>query len=408
MNIHEYQAKEIFAKFGISVPAGKVFDQKSLSLDQIKFITHGPLVVKAQVHAGGRGKAGGIKLVQTAEQAFEAAKSLLGQTLTTYQTAGAAKPIDYVLIEATSKIKKEIYVAITIDREQALPCVICSEAGGVEIETVARETPEKIIKFHFEPDACLDSALFKPVAQKLALQTVPGTAGTGSMNLSRNVPGTVDPRVESALSDLISKLAQIFVQLDASLVEINPLGLMEDESIQPIDAKINFDDNGLFRHAEILALHDARQEDPRENEAKKFDLSYVGLDGNIGCMVNGAGLAMATMDIIKLCGGEPANFLDVGGGATKEKVTAAFKIILKDPQVKAILVNIFGGIMRCDIIAEGILAALSELDLKVPLVVRLEGTNVKEGKALLAQSKLKVISADSFEDAAQKVVQAIK
>ena len=230
--------------------------------------------------------------------------------------------------------------------------------------------------------------MFKPAAQKLAAS-------------SKELTGA-----ESTLSDLIAKLAQIFVQLDASLVEVNPLGLMEDGSIQPVDAKINFDDNGLFRHVEIMALHDARQEDPRENEAKKFDLSYVGLDGNIGCMVNGAGLAMATMDIIKLCGGEPANFLDVGGGATKEKVTAAFKIILKDPQVKAILVNIFGGIMRCDIIAEGILAALAELDLKVPLVVRLEGTNVKEGKALLAQSKLKVISADSFEDAAQKVVKA--
>ncbi len=389
MNIHEYQAKEIFAKFGISVPTGKVFDQKSLSLDQIKSIANGPLVVKAQVHAGGRGKAGGIKLVSTPEQAFEAAKSLLGKMLITYQTAGTAKPIDYVLIEATSKIKKEIYLAITIDREQALPCVICSEAGGVDIETVARETPEKIIKFHFDPDARLDSALFKPVAQKLA---------ASSKELAR---------AESTLSDLISKLAQIFIQLDASLVEVNPLGLMEDGSIQPVDAKINFDDNGLFKHAEILALHDARQEDPRETEAKKFDLSYVGLNGNIGCMVNGAGLAMATMDIIKLSGGEPANFLDVGGGATKEKVTAAFKIILKDPQVKAILVNIFGGIMRCDIIAEGILAALSELDLKVPLVVRLEGTNVKEGKALLARSKLKVISADSFEDAAQKVVKVI-
>ncbi len=390
MNIHEYQAKEIFRKFGIQVPHGKVFDQKTLSLSEIKSISPSNFVVKAQVHAGGRGKAGGIKLVETPEQAFEAAKNMLGKTLTTYQTAGVAKPIDYVLIETTSKIKKEIYLAITIDREQALPCVICSEAGGIDIETVAHQTPEKIIKFHFDPEALLSAEFFQPIAKKL-------TASSKEL-----------ASVESSLSSLISVLAKIFVEFDASLVEVNPLGYMENGTIMPVDAKINFDDNGLFRHAEIAALHDARQDDSRETEAKKFDLSYVGLDGNIGCMVNGAGLAMATMDIIKLSGGEPANFLDVGGGATKEKVTAAFKIILKDPQVKAILVNIFGGIMRCDIIAEGILAALGELDLKVPLVVRLEGTNVKEGKALLAQSKLKIISAENLEDAAKKVVGAIK
>ena len=389
MNIHEYQAKEIFRKFGIKVPSGKVFDQNSLSLDEIKTIAQRSFVVKAQVHAGGRGKAGGIKLVETAEQAFDAAKGMLGKTLTTYQTGSVAKPIDYVLIEATSRIKKEIYLAIAIDREQALPCVICSEAGGVDIETVAHDMPEKIIKFHFDPDSRLTADLFKGVAQKL-------------------VSTAQDLRpVESELAQLISILTQIFVEFDGTLVEVNPLGFMNDGSIVPVDAKINFDDNGLFRHAEISGLHDARQEDPRENDAKKFDLSYVGLDGNIGCMVNGAGLAMATMDIIKLGGGEPANFLDVGGGATKEKVTAAFKIILKDPQVKAILVNIFGGIMRCDIIAEGILAALEEIDLRVPLVVRLEGTNVKEGKALLAQSKVKIISAEGFEDAAHKVVKEI-
>ncbi len=390
MNIHEYQAKEIFQKFGIKIPKGKVFDQKSLALDQIKSLGSGSFVVKAQVHAGGRGKASGIKIVNTAEQAFEAAKNLLGKSLTTYQTAGVAKPIDYVLVEPASHIKKEIYLAITIDREQALPCVICSEAGGIDIETVAHETPEKIIKFHFDPDAKLNPELFRSVARKLV-----------------SVSKELIP-VESVVSDLISKLAQLFIQSDASLVEVNPLGFMEDGSIVPIDAKINFDDYGLLRHPEIAALRDPRQEDPRENEAKKFDLSYVGLDGNIGCMVNGAGLAMATMDIIKLGGGEPANFLDVGGGASKEKVSAAFKIILKDSQVKAILVNIFGGIMRCDVIAEGILAAVEELDLKVPLVVRLEGTNVKEGKALLAKSKLKIIAADSFEDGAQKVVKAIR
>lgn len=389
MNIHEYQAKEIFRKFGIKIPPGKVFDQKTLSLDEIKSIAPRSFVVKAQVHAGGRGKAGGIKLVETAEQAFEAAKSLLGKTLTTYQTSGTAKPIDHVLIEATSRIKKEIYLAITIDREQALPCVVCSEAGGVDIEMVAQKTPEKIIKFHFDPQTQLSPEFFNPVARKL-------------VSVAKELISA-----ESATAGLISMLAKLFVEFDASLVEVNPLGFMEDGSIQPVDAKINFDDNGLFRHAEIAALHDVRQEDSRETEAKKFDLSYVGLEGNIGCMVNGAGLAMATMDIIKLCGGEPANFLDVGGGATKEKVTAAFKIILKDPQVKAILVNIFGGIMRCDIIAEGILAALEQLNLKVPLVIRLEGTNVKEGKALLSQSKLKIISAEDLEDAANKVVKAM-
>ncbi len=390
MNIHEYQAKDIFRKFGLSVPSGKVFDQNSLSLDQIRAIGASHFVVKAQVHAGGRGKAGGIKIVETAEQAFDAAKKMLGSTLVTYQTAGAAKPIDLVLIEITSRIERELYLAVAIDRERALPCVICSEAGGVDIETVACETPEKVFKFHFDPDEYLRADLFQPVATKL----VQMSKGTG--------------RVASEMAALMAKLAEIFVTLDASLVEINPLGLMADGSLVPIDAKINFDDNGLFRHPELAALYDPRQEDPREVEAKKFDLSYVGLDGNIGCMVNGAGLAMATMDIIKLAGGEPTNFLDVGGGASKEKVAAAFKIILKDRRVKAILVNIFGGIMRCDVIAEGILAALMEIDLTVPLVVRLEGTNVKEGRAILAQSKIPIISADHFSDGALKVVKAVR
>ena len=386
MNIHEYQAKAIFNQFGLKVPIGKVFDQKTLSLGEIKKIGQKHFVVKAQVHAGGRGKAGGIKIVEAAEQAFEAAKKMLGTSLATYQTAGVAKPIDCVLIETTSRITKELYLAVTLDREAALPCVICSEAGGVDIETVAHETPEKVLKFHFDPDQLLKPDLFKPLVD----------------NLKKVSKGLTI--AESQMASTIAKLAEIFVATDASLVEVNPLGLMEDGSLVPIDAKINLDDNGLFRHPELAALYDPRQEDERETEAKKYELSYVGLDGNIGCMVNGAGLAMATMDIIKLGGGEPANFLDVGGGASKEKVTAAFKIILKDPRVKAILVNIFGGIMRCDVIAEGILAALSEINLKVPLVVRLEGTNVKEGKAILANSKLSVIAADSFSDAATKVV----
>ena len=390
MNIHEYQAKAIFNQFGLNVPAGKVFDQKSLSLDEIRKIGPKHFVVKAQVHAGGRGKAGGIKIVETAEQAFEAARKMLGTTLVTYQTAGAAKPIDRVLIEITSRIKKELYLAVALDREIALPCVICSEAGGVDIETVAHETPEKVLKFHFDPDQPLKPDLFKPLVDRLK---------KASKDLAV---------VESAMASSIAKLAEIFVATDASLVEVNPLGLMEDGSLIPIDAKINLDDNGLFRHPELAVLYDPRQEDPRETEAKQYELSYVGLDGNIGCMVNGAGLAMATMDIIKLEGGEPANFLDVGGGASKEKVTAAFKLILKDPRVKAILVNIFGGIMRCDVIAEGVLAAVQEVNLKVPLVVRLEGTNVKEGRAILANSKLSVISADGFANAATEVVKVIK
>ncbi|MBI4358542.1 MAG: ADP-forming succinate--CoA ligase subunit beta [Candidatus Omnitrophica bacterium] len=386
MNIHEYQAKAIFQKFGLRIPPGKVFDQNTLSLDQIRSIGPKRFAVKAQVHAGGRGKAGGIKIVETAEEAFQAAKSMLGTTLVTYQTAGAAKPIDHVLIETTSQIAHELYLAIALDREAALPCVIGSRAGGVDIETVARETPEEVIKFHFDPDWEFTPKLFEPVVSKLkkALKDLEERAAD--------------------LALIISKLGKLFVAMDASLVEVNPLGLMADGSLLPIDAKITFDDNGLFRHPELLDLHDPRQEDPREVEAKTYDLSYVGLDGNIGCMVNGAGLAMATMDIIKLNGGEPANFLDVGGGASKEKVAAAFKIILKDPRVKAILVNIFGGIMRCDVIAEGILAALEEIDLQVPLVVRLEGTNVEEGKAILAKSKVKLIAADSFADAAVKVV----
>ena len=390
MNIHEYQAKAIFSQFGLKVPNGKVFDQKSLSLDMVNTLGSGRFVVKAQVHAGGRGKAGGIKIVETAEAAFDAAKKMLGTTLVTYQTAGVAKPIDRVLMEQAGHMKKELYLAVALDREVALPCVIASEAGGVDIETVARETPENVLKFHFDPDGNLLPKLFEPIVTQL-IQT------------SKELKS-----LSSELSDLIAKLAKLFVTLDASLVEVNPLGFMADGSLLPIDAKINFDDNALFRHPEIAALQDSRQEDSREVEAKKFDLSYVGLDGNIGCMVNGAGLAMATMDIIKIGGGEPANFLDVGGGASKEKVAAAFKIILKDPCVEAILVNIFGGIMRCDVIAEGILAALSEIGLKVPLVVRLEGTNVKEGKAILARSKVPIIAADSFSDAAQKVVQTLK
>lgn len=398
MNIHEYQAKELFRRYGLSLLPGKAFkDARAihelpvLSLEEIANIGPPPFAVKAQIQAGGRGKAGGIKIADTPEDAFKAAKKMFGSKLQTAQTAGVAKPVDSVLIEVAREIKKELYVAITLDREAAFPCVICSESGGMEIEHVARESPEKILKRYFGVDEPIASEMFRPFLSSLFSEH-----------------GKKSDVFRDAMSEIISKLARLFVELDASLVEVNPLGLLADDSLVPIDAKINFDDNALFRHPEVTCLRDARQEDERENEAKQFDLSYVGLEGDIGCMVNGAGLAMATMDIIKLDGGEPANFLDVGGGASKEKVAAAFKIILKDPRVKAILVNIFGGIMRCDVLAEGIVAAQKEVKLKVPLIVRLEGTNVDEGREILRRSKIPIISADTFEEAAEKAVEAVR
>ena len=349
------------------------------------------LVVKAQVHAGARGKGGGVKLVKSPEEAAKAATGLLGKRLITPQTGPEGKPTDKVLIERTSKIVSEFYSSIVLDRGAALPCLIASQAGGIEIEEVAAKEPEKILKQHFSPDQKLDDHTFQETANKL----------------------TSDAKQAEAFSKIFAAMAKIFIELDASLVEINPLALMDSGKIIAIDAKINFDVNALYRQPEIAKLHDPSQEDERENEAKKFDLSYVGLNGNIGCIVNGAGLAMATMDIIKYAGGEPANFLDVGGGASKEKVAAAFKIVLTDPDVKAILVNIFGGIMRCDVVAEGILAAVKELKAsgqfsarKIPIVVRLEGTNVEKGKDILEKSDLELISAASFEEAAKKAVEA--
>ena len=382
MKIHEYQAKEIFRKEGLPVPAGKVFDRDSLSEAAIREVADRDFVVKAQVHAGGRGKAGGVKMVGSVSEAFTAAKDLLGRRLVTIQSGPAGQPINQVLIECASHLDKELYLAAVIDREQALPCVIFSEAGGMEIEEVAKEHPEKILKLHFDPR--------KPLAEKEALNLVSKSS--------------VSEKDKAGIASVISKLAKILVGQDASLVEINPLGILKKGGIAIVDAKMTFDPNALFKHPDIAALRDIAQEDSREVEAKQFDLSYVGLEGTIGCMVNGAGLAMATMDLIKLHGGEPANFLDVGGGASTEKVTAAFKIILSDPRVKAILVNIFGGIMKCDIVAEGILKAVREMKLKVPLVIRLEGTNVKEGKAIIQGSGLKVTMADGLTDAAKKVV----
>jgi len=387
VNIHEYQAKEIFKRYSIPVhPAELVTsaDQafaaaKKLSLPEPIF------VVKAQVHAGGRGKGGGIKIVKTPEAVRDAAEKILGTQLVTPQTGPEGKPVHQVLVESTSGLKKEYYASIVLDRGTANPCLIASAAGGMEIEEVAAKDPKKIFKATFSAKTGLTEKDAKKIA-KLIVK---------------------DPEPIKQFTSIFQAMAKLTLDLDATLVEINPLAIMESGKVIAIDAKINFDDNALYRHQDIAAFRDPRQEDPREVEAKKFELSYVGLEGNIGCIVNGAGLAMATMDIIKYAGGEPANFLDVGGGAGKEKVSAAFKIVLTDPRVKAILVNIFGGIMRCDVVAEGILAAAREIRVKVPLVVRLEGTNADKGKKILQDSDLNIIAASTFEEAAEKVVSVL-
>lgn len=386
MKIHEYQAKEIFRSAGLKIPIGKVFDAKTLSESEIGQIVKKHFVVKAQVHAGGRGKAGGVKILETPAESYQFAKKLLGTRLVTVQSGSQGQPINLVSVEEASDLQKELYVAAVIDRERGLPCIIFSDAGGMEIEEVAHKHPEKILKYHYEPK--------KGVSEAEAFKLILGTP--------------ISEQNKKEIASIISIIAKILVEKDADLVEINPLGILMNGAVAIVDAKINFDLNSLYRHPEIAALRDVTQEDPREVEAKKFDLSYVGLNGNIGCMVNGAGLAMATMDLIKLHGGEPANFLDVGGGAGVEKVTAAFKIILADPNVKAILVNIFGGIMKCDIVAEGILSAIREIKLAVPLVVRLEGTNVDKGREIIQNSGLKVTMANGLTDAAKKVVAALK
>lgn len=388
LNVHEYQAKEIFKRYGIPVnefliaTTSEEAFQAALDLKQ----SGCDFAVKAQIHAGGRGKGGGIKLVKTPEEVKSAAQAILGKILVTPQTGPEGKPVSKVIVEATTPIAKEYYASVALDRAAEKPCLIISEAGGMNIEEVAHDHPEKILKHCFSPHEGLSDA----EAQKFAARVV------------------TDPGHAKVFGQIFSAIAKLFLELDAELVEINPLSIMKSGQVLAIDAKINFDENALYRHTDVAILRDPSQEDPREVEAKKFDLSYVGLDGNIGCIVNGAGLAMATMDIIKYAGGEPANFLDVGGGANKEKVAAAFKIILKDPKVKGILVNIFGGIMRCDVVAEGILAAIKEVGVHVPLVVRLEGTNVAEGKDLLKKSGLNIIAASTFAEAAEKAVAALK
>jgi succinyl-CoA synthetase beta subunit len=386
MNIHEYQAKAVLAEFGVPVPRGL----PAMSADEAVIAAKelgGPVwVVKAQIHAGGRGKAGGVKVVKSLQDVEREARRLLGSTLVTHQTGPHGKEVNRLYIEEGAAIEREFYLSLLVDRGSARVAFVVSTEGGVNIEEVAAKTPEKILSFSVDPVANICPYHVRRVAKVLGLPEI-------------------QPK---QLSALLTNLYRAFTAKDMSLLEINPLILTEGGDLVCLDAKVAFDDNALFLHPEIVALRDITEEDPKEVEATKFDLNYVALDGTIGCMVNGAGLAMATMDIIKLYGAEPANFLDVGGSATKDKVAAAFKIITADPKVKGILINIFGGIMRCDVIAEGVIAAVKEVGLTVPLVVRLEGTNADLGKKMLADSKLNVVPADDLDDAAQKIVGSIE
>jgi succinyl-CoA synthetase beta subunit len=391
MNIHEYQAKELFEKFGVATPRGTVASTPEEAAEAASEIGS-QIVVKAQVHAGGRGKGtfkngfqGGVHLVQTAEEAAEIAGKMIGETLVTHQTGEEGKLVSKIMVADAVDIEKEYYLAILLDRESRSPVIVASTEGGVNIEEVAEQTPELIHREVIHPILGLQPYEIRNLASKLGL--------SGD--------------IAKQFGKLLKGLYTLFIQCDCSLVEVNPLVTTPDGQVLALDAKFDFDDNALYRHPEIEALHDPTEEDPREVEAAKYDLNYIGLDGNIACLVNGAGLAMATMDIIKQFGGEPANFLDVGGGATQEQVRNAFKIILGDPNVKGILVNIFGGIMDCDVIAKGIVAACSEVDLGIPLVVRLEGNNVTAGKETLAGSDVDLIPADTLADAAEKAVAAI-
>ena len=386
MNIHEYQAKAVLKSFGVSVPRGGIAFSPDEAVQHAESLGGPVWVVKAQIHAGGRGKGGGVKVVKTVDDVRAEADRMLGMTLITHQTGPEGKEVGRVYIEEGSEIDRELYLSILVDRATSKVSFIASTEGGMDIEQVAAETPEKILTVGIDPIAGITDANGQEIAAALKL--------TGN-------------QVDQCVT-LVKNLYKAFVDTDMSLLEINPLVVNCTGDLICLDAKVNFDSNALYRHDDIVELRDLSEEDPAEVEASKYDLSYVKLDGSIGCMVNGAGLAMATMDIIKLYGEEPANFLDVGGGATKEKVTEAFKIILSDSNVKGILVNIFGGIMRCDIIAEGVVAAASELALSVPLVVRLEGTNVEQGKEIMAASGLAIIPADNLEDAAEKIVAAVR
>ena len=396
MNIHEYQAKALLRQYGAPVSDGRPV----LRAEEAKTAAgelDGPLwVVKAQIHAGGRGKGhfkepeagekGGVRLAKSVEEAAQLAKQMLGRTLITHQTGAPGKQVNRIYIEDGSDIARELYLALLVDRQTSRVAFVCSTEGGMDIEEVAAKTPEKILTFSVDPASGLSDFHGRRVAFALGLQGA---------------------QVKQCVG-LIRTLYKLFLEKDMEMLEINPLIVTPAGDLKCLDAKMGFDGNAIYRHPDIAALRDETEEDPKELAASKFDLNYIALDGEIGCMVNGAGLAMATMDIIKLYGAEPANFLDVGGGATKEKVTEAFKIITSDPNVKGILVNIFGGIMRCDIIAEGVVAAVKEVGLKVPLVVRLEGTNVEKGKEIIQGSGLNVIAADNLSDAAQKIVKAVK
>src|SRR5260370_5751783 len=386
MNIHEYQAKAVLAKFGVPVPRGYPAMSVADAAKGAKELGGPVYVVKAQIHAGGRGKAGGVKVVKSIDDVEKEAKRLLGSTLVTHQTGPKGKVVNRLYIEEGSAIDKEFYLSMLVDRESSRVAIVVSTEGGMDIEKVAHDTPEKIITITVDPAANICPHHLRRLSKALGL----------------------DADLAKQMSPLITKLYKAFVDTDMALLEVNPLVVTKDRKLICLDAKVGFDDNALFRHPDILALRDETEEDAKEIEASKHELNYIALDGEIGCMVNGAGLAMATMDIIKLYGLAPANFLDVGGSATTERVTAAFKIITSDPNVKGILVNIFGGIMKCDVIAEGVVTAVKEVGLRVPLVVRLEGTNVEKGKEIVAKSNLNVTSADDLDDAAQKIVKAVK
>lgn len=385
MNIHEYQAKAILKNFGVPVPSGHVCYNGASAREWAKRLGDGPWVVKAQIHAGGRGKGGGVKLARTAEEVLLIARNMLGMTLRTHQTGPDGKVVTRVLVENGCNIDRELYVSLVVDRATSKVTVMASTEGGMDIEEVAAHTPEKIFREAVDPLVGLTAFQGRKLAFSL------GLAG----------------KQTAKAVDMLQRLYTTFVTCDCSLLEVNPLVVTKEGELLALDAKFGFDDNALFRHLQIGDMRDFDEEDPNEVEASQHDLSYVSLNGNIGCLVNGAGLAMATMDIVKFSGGEPANFLDVGGGATIERVTEAFKLILSDSKVKGILVNIFGGIMKCDVIATGVIEAARQVELKVPLVVRLEGTNVDLGKKMLAESGLNIVAADGMADAANKIVQAV-
>jgi len=382
MNIHEYQGKEILRSYGVKVPNGKVAFTVEEAVEAAKELGTAVCVVKAQIHAGGRGKAGGVKVAKNLDEVNTYASEILGKVLVTHQTGPEGKEVKRLLIEEGCDIKKEYYVGLVLDRATSQVVLMASEEGGTEIEEVAEKTPEKIFKEYIDPAVGLQGFQARRIAFNI------------------NIPSNL---VNKAVKFMMG-LYKAFVEKDCSIAEINPLVVTGDGEVMALDAKLNFDSNALYRHADILAYRDLEEEDPKEIEASKFDLNYISLYGNIGCMVNGAGLAMATMDIIKHYGGDPANFLDVGGGATAEKVTEAFKIILSDQNVKGIFVNIFGGIMKCDVIAEGVIEATKQVGLHLPLVVRLEGTNVELGKKILNESGLNIVAADSMADGAEKIV----